>query len=258
MKDYTEYFERIINSSFYKKNYKGQTPTFMLHGTKDSNDIKIIKINKDRSPRHSYRIVHDWTNRKSEETFGERLRSGFFTSFAKSRITVYGSENVAIPLGNYNLYQHETISDFTIGLSDTLKYEVSDRIEKEIKTYHNSSQMNRSVIRAIVHFSAKKATLDNLKTTLKEVIVEQLEKRKLDLLNDFTLNMLVELFYDIIMDEVDNIATKYIDGIVKTQKIKDLNNENEVVVITDAVILIPSEKIVKFWKELKKYERDNS
>lgn len=258
MEDYTEYFERIINSPFYKNNYKGQTPTFMLHGTKDSDDIKIVKLNKDRSPRHSYKIVHDWTNRKTEETFGERIRSGFFTSFVKSRITVYGSENVAIPLGDYNLYQHETISDFTIGLSDTLKYKASDRIEKEIKTYHDSSQMNRSVIAAIVHIAAQKATLDNLKTVLKEVIVEQLEKRKLDPLDDFNLNMLVELFYDIIMDEVDNIAIQYVDGIIKTQKIKDLNNENEVVVITDEVILIPSEKIVKFWKELKKYERDNS
>jgi hypothetical protein len=262
-------FEQIRNSQFFKNNYENwlhdskrdvdDDPIRKLYRGMDMNKpVTVIKPYKKRRPLDTIIQYHAFTNSKSEEVLGIKVRDLIFSRVYPGPVKDYGNPYLLFPLGDYTLYYNEKVRDFTtyydahIKLS-TMVMRAMSELFGDFKAYTPVKADVELLVDGLLvedHVSFRK-TINNNLSKVADIIYASAEKTYDDL------NITKEKLYKTISRNINSrldALEKYITGMKTTKIVKDIDDV-EVMIDASEIIAIDIRLEYEFFIEMTKRYR---
>lgn len=262
-------FEQIRNSQFFKNNYENwlhdskrdvdDDPIRKLYRGMDMNKpVTVIKPYKKRRPLDTIIQYHAFTNSKSEEVLGIKVRDLIFSRVHPGPLKDYGNPYLLFPLGDYTLYYNEKVRDFTTSYDADIK--LSTMVMRAMRELFGNFKAYAPVkmdVEVLVdglpvedHISFRK-TINNNLSKVTDIIYASAEKTYDDL--NITKEELYKTISRNINSQLDAIE-KYITDMKSTKIVKDIDNA-EIMIDAPEIIAIDIKLEYEFFIEMTKRYR---
>jgi len=262
-------FEQIRNSQFFKNNYENwlhdskrdvdDDPIRKLYRGMDMNKpVTVIKPYKKRRPLDTIIQYHAFTNSKSEEVLGIKVRDLIFSRVHPGPLKDYGNPYLLFPLGDYTLYYNEKVRDFTTSYDADIK--LSTMVMRAMRELFGNFKAYTPVkmdVEVLVdglpvedHVSFRK-TINNNLSKVTDIIYTSAEKTYDDL--NITKEELYKTISRNINSQLDAIE-KYITDMKSTKIVKDIDNA-EIMIDAPEIIAIDIKLEYEFFIEMTKRYR---
>jgi hypothetical protein len=262
-------FEQIRNSQFFKNNYENwlhdskrdvdDDPIRKLYRGMDMNKpVTVIKPYKKRRPLDTIIQYHAFTNSKSEEVLGIKVRDLIFSRVHPGPLKDYGNPYLLFPLGDYTLYYNEKVRDFTTSYDADIK--LSTMVMRAMRELFGNFKAYAPVkmdVDVLVdglpvedHVSFRKSINNNL-SKVTDIIYASVEKTYDDL--NITKEELYKTISRNINSQLDAIE-KYIADMKSTKIVKDIDNA-EIMIDAPEIIAIDIKLEYEFFIEMTKRYR---
>jgi hypothetical protein len=259
--NYKNIISRIAESKYFNEMYGTQLQTIEPEDLENPDLVRkfdnmyrgsdnykapylVIAPYEERRPSDTNIEIHNYVNMISKEKYGVPVRN---LIFADKRITLaeeYGEPYVLFPLGDYRLFYHKGVRDFTEYYSTyaSIAYEIISEV-----IARNPNKYDEFVLEAVLEtfehyeldYENRKKFDKSLKKMARKMAAEYFIGAEKDKVKPSDVKILEKLFYTY-GRELFKKFEKYASGIKVTKSIHDIYNE-EIMVQADEIAAVHTE-----------------